>query len=262
MARLHERVPLLTFAALVALIITVDSLRGAVPPVVAFANMIFVWCAVQQLGFLMADGFFEKRSRSWLLGAVVSSNLLLGLVTGVAVYPGNMVVNLNPPNFCLLLLGISQVATLQLLHKGIRWIADLRWVQVVIAVTGGRRSMTVYLWHLPLLVGMSGLLLLTDVPQPFAGTAEWWWARIPVFFAVLTLLVPVVWLFGRLENRPTAASHARGPSRTAVVTAAVVVLVPLADAAFNGLTLALLGGGERRALPFRSSCLAGFRRRC
>ncbi|WP_309073900.1 acyltransferase [Paenarthrobacter sp.] len=241
MARLHERVPLLTFAVLVALIITVDSLRGAVP-VVAFANMIFVWCAVQQLGFLMADGFFEKRSRSWLLGAVVSSNLLLGLVTGVAVYPGNMVVNLNPPNFCLLLLGISQAATLQLLQKGIRWIADLRWVQVVIAVAG-RRSMTIYLWHLPLLVGMSGLLLLTDVPKPLAGTAEWWWARIPVFFAVLTLLVPVVWLFGRLENRPTAASHARGPSRTAVVTAAVVVLVPLADAAFNGLTLALLGGG-------------------
>jgi len=103
--------------------------------------------------------------------------------------------------------------------------------------------MTVYLWHLPLLVGMSGLLLLTDVPKPLAGTSEWWWARIPVFVAVVTLMVPVVWIFGRLENRPTAASHARGPSRTAVVTAAVVVLIPVADAAFNGLTLALLGGG-------------------
>ncbi|AFR27198.1 acyltransferase [Arthrobacter sp. Rue61a] len=241
MARLHERAPFLTFTALVALIITVDSLRGAIP-VLAFANMVFVWCAVQQLGFLMADGFFEKRSRGWLIGAVVSSNLLLGLVTGVAVYPGNMVVNLNPPNFCLLLLGISQTATLQLLQGGIRRIADVRWIQRVMAVAG-RRSMTVYLWHLPLLVGMSGLLLLTDVPKPLAGTPEWWWARIPVFFAVVTLMVPVVWIFGRLENRPTAASHARGPTRTAVVTAAVVVLIPVADAAFNGLTLALLGGG-------------------
>ncbi|MCT9871346.1 acyltransferase family protein [Paenarthrobacter aurescens] len=241
LARFHERAPLLTFGGLVALIITVDSLRGALP-VIAFANMIFVWCAVQQLGFLMADGFFEQRSRAWLVGAIVSSNLLLGVATGVAVYPGNMVVNINPPNLCLLLLGISQTATLQLVRKGLEGIAGVRWIQSLISVAG-HRSMTVYLWHLPLLVGMSGLLLLTDVPKPLAGTGEWWWARIPVFVAVITLLVPVVWLFGRLENRPTAASHARGPSRAAVVTAAVVVMVPVADAAFNGLTLALLGGG-------------------
>ncbi|MCP1411934.1 acyltransferase [Paenarthrobacter sp. A20] len=241
MARFHQRAPILTFAALVVLIVTVDSLRGTLP-VLAFSNLVFVWCAVQQLGFLMADGFFEQRSRTWLVGAVVSSNLLLGLVTGVAVYPGNMVVNINPPNLCLLLLGISQAASLQLLKNVIGWLAGVRWIQSMIAVAG-RRSMTVYLWHLPLLVGMSGLLLLTNVPKPLAGTAEWWWARIPVFFAVVSLLVPVVWLFGRLENRPTAASHARGPSRIAVVTAAVVVFIPVADAAFNGLTLALLGGG-------------------
>ncbi|SDX32510.1 Acyltransferase family protein [Arthrobacter sp. cf158] len=241
LARFHEQAPMLTFGGLVALIITVDSLRGALP-VLAFANMVFVWCAVQQLGFLMADGFFEHRSRAWLVGVIVSSNLLLGLVTGVAVYPGNMVVNINPPNLCLLLLGISQTATLQLLQRGIRWIAGVRWIQSIIAVAG-RRSMTVYLWHLPLLVGMSGLLLLTEIPKPWAGTAEWWWARIPVFLAVVTLLVPVVLILGRLEKRPTAASHARGPSRAAVVTAVVVVLIPVADAAFNGLTLALLGGG-------------------
>lgn len=241
MARLHQKSPFVVFGVLVAAIITVDSLRGAIP-VLAFTNMIFVWCAVQQLGFLMADGFFERRSRTWLVGAVVTSNLLLGLVTGVAVYPGNMVVNINPPNLCLLLLGISQTATLQLLQPAVRWVASARWVQTVMALAG-RRSMTIYLWHLPLLVGFSGLLLLTDLPIPDASTADWWWARIPVFAAVVTLLVPVVWLFGRLEERPTAASHARGPSRVAVVTAAVVVFVPVADAAFNGLTLSLLGGG-------------------
>lgn len=241
LARFHERAPLLTFGVLVAFIIAVDSLRGAIP-VLAFTNMIFVWCAVQQLGFFKADGFFEHRSRTWLVGAIICSNLLLGLVTGVAVYPGNMVVNINPPNLCLLLLGISQTATLQLLGPGLRWLADVRWIRAGIAVAG-RRSMTVYLWHLPLLVGMAGLLLLTDVPRPVAETAEWWWARIPVFIAVVALLVPVTMLFGRLEDRPMAASHARGPGRAAVVTAAVVVFIPVADAAFNGLTLALLGGG-------------------
>ncbi|MFJ5958385.1 acyltransferase [Paenarthrobacter sp. NPDC092416] len=241
MARFHERAPWLTFGVLVALIIAVDSLRGALP-LLAFTNMVFVWCAVQQLGFFAADGFFEHRSRTWLVGAITTSNLLLGIVTGVAVYPGNMVENINPPNFCLLLLGISQTATLQLLRPGLRWVAEVRWIRALVA-GAGRRSMTIYLWHLPLLVAMSGLLLLTDFPKPAAGTAEWWWARIPVFLAIIALLVPVVLLGGRLEERPTAASHARGRSRTAVVTAAVVVFIPVADAAFNGLTLALLGGG-------------------
>ncbi|MEV7605931.1 acyltransferase [Paenarthrobacter sp. NPDC089322] len=241
MARLHQRHPLVTFGALVALIIAVDSLRGAAP-VLAFTNMIFLWCAVQQLGFFMLDGYFEDRSRPWLLGVMVASNLLLGLVTGVGIYPGNMVVNINPPNLCLLLLAISQTAMLQLLLPGVRWLGGIRWVRTTIAVAG-RWSMTVYLWHLPLLVGMSALLLLTDFPKPSAGTGEWWWARIPVFCAVVGLLLPTVALLGHLEERPTAASHARGPSRTAVVTAAVVVFVPVADAAFNGLTLALLGGG-------------------
>lgn len=241
LARCHAAEPRLTFAALVALIITVDSLRGALP-VIAYLNLAFVWCAVQQLGFFIADGGFQHRTRTWLMGVVISSNLLLGLLTGVGIYPGNMVVNINPPNLCLLLLGVSQTATIQLLRGAITWLGGVTWVRTCIAVAG-RRSMTVYLWHLPLLVGMSAILLLTDFPKPSPETAEWWWGRIPVFLAVASLLVPVAVFLGRLEDRPTAASHARGPSRAAVVTAAVVVFVPVVDAALNGLTLALLGGG-------------------
>ena len=103
--------------------------------------------------------------------------------------------------------------------------------------------MTVYLWHLPLLAAMSGLLLLTDFPKPAAGTAEWWWARPLVLLGVIALLLPVLAAFGRLEERPTASVHTRGRPAAAVVTAAVVVFIPVADAAFNGLTLGLLGGG-------------------
>jgi hypothetical protein len=241
MARLHRLAPMLTFTALISLIITVDSLRGTVPAL-AFINMVFVWCAVQQLGFFMADGYFQQRSRTWLVAVIVGSNLVLGVVTGLGIYPGNMVVNINPPNLCLLLLGISQTATLQLLRTAIPRLASLGWIRSVIAVAG-RRAMTVYLWHLPVLVAMSGLLLLTDFPKPSPVTAEWWWARIPVFLAVVALMVPVTLVFGPLEERPTAASHARGPSRTAVATAGVVVFLPVIDAALNGLTLALLGGG-------------------
>ena len=103
--------------------------------------------------------------------------------------------------------------------------------------------MTVYLWHLPLLAAMSGVLLLTDFPQPAGGSAAWWWGRPLVLLAVVALLLPVLALFGRLEERPTAAGPSQSRPAAAVLTAAVAVFVPAADAALNGLTLGLLGGG-------------------
>ncbi|WP_082979068.1 acyltransferase family protein [Arthrobacter sp. B6] len=241
LSRCHDRAPWLTLSALAALVVAVDCFRGALP-LLAYANLVFLWCAVQQLGFLMADGHFARLSRSALVGLIGAANLLLGVVTGLGLYSGNMLENLNPPNLCLLLLGVSQAAFLQLARPGIGWVAGLRWVRAVVSVAG-RRSMTVYLWHLPLLVAMSGLLLLTDFPKPAAGTASWWWARPLVLVGVVGLLLPVIAAFGRLEERPTASAHTRGRPAGAVVTAAVVVFLPVADAAFNGLTLGLLGGG-------------------
>ena len=49
---------------------------------------------------------------------MVASNLLLGLLVLLGLYSGNMLVNLNPPNVTLLLLGISQAAALQLFRPG------------------------------------------------------------------------------------------------------------------------------------------------
>lgn len=241
LARFHHRAPWLTVAVLAALVVAVDCFRGALPEL-AYANLVFLWCAVQQLGFLMADGHLARLTRSGLVGIILAANLVLGLVTGLGLYSGNMLVNLNPPNLCLLLLGVSQAAALQLFRPGLGWVSGVRWVRAVVMVAG-RRSMTVYLWHLPLLVAMSGLLLLTDFPKPAAGTAEWWWARPLVLLGVVALLLPVLAAFGRLEDRPTASVHTRGRPAAAVVTAAVVVFIPVAEAALNGLTLGLLGGG-------------------
>ncbi|MGZ4659916.1 MAG: acyltransferase family protein, partial [Arthrobacter sp.] len=142
----------------------------------------------------------------------------------------------------LLLLGVSQAAALQLARPALSKAASAQWVRTVVGAAG-RRAMTVYLWHLPLLAAMSGLILLTDIPKPAAATAAWWWSRPIVLVGVIVLLLPVLALFGRLEERPAASVHARSRPALAVVTAGVVVFVPVADAALNGLTLALLGGG-------------------
>ncbi|GGH98550.1 acyltransferase [Arthrobacter liuii] len=240
LASLHARAPWLTFGLLAGLVVAVDCLRAALPEL-ANANLVFVWCTVQQLGFLAADGYFSRLSRSGLLGLAVAAHLLLGLVTGLGLYTGNMLVNLNPPNLSLVILGVSQLAVMELARPVLVPLAGVRWIARVLALAGSR-SLTVYLWHLPLLAGMSGLLLLAPIPKPGAGTPEWWWSRPVVVLALVLLLLPVVAAFGRLEERTTAAHAFR--SRPAVAGAAVVVVfIPVADAALNGLSLGLLAGG-------------------
>jgi fucose 4-O-acetylase-like acetyltransferase len=241
LVQLHGRAPWLTLLGLVALVVTVDCFRGAFPTL-AYINMVFVWCAVQQLGFFMADGLLDRWRGSQLLGLIAACNLVMVVLVVLGLYRDNMLVNLNPPNLSLVLLGVSQAAVLQLTRPLLNALAAVRWIRAVVAVAG-RHAMTVYLWHLPLLAAMTGLLLLTDIPKPASGTAEWWWSRPLVFLGVVLLLLPAVLLFGRLEEPPTPAMHSRGRASAAVVTAVVVVFVPVADAAVNGLTLGLLGGG-------------------
>jgi hypothetical protein len=241
LAVLHGRAPWLTLAGLTALVVTVDCLRGVLPPL-AYLNMVFVWCAVQQIGFIVADSRQLQPGRSALWGVMTASNALLGVLVLLGLYSGNMLVNLNPPNLPLLLLGISQAAALQLFRPVLGRIASLAWVRRFVGVAG-RRSMTVYLWHLPLLAAMSGMLLLTNFPQPAGGTAAWWWGRPLVLICVVALLLPVVALFGRLEERPTSYDPPARRPTAAVLLAAVAVFVPAVDAVFNGLTLGLLGGG-------------------
>jgi hypothetical protein len=241
LAALHARAPWLTFAGLTALVVTVDCLRGVLP-LLAYLNMLFLWCAVQQLGFIVADGPRLLPGRPAHLGIMVASNMLLGVIVLLGLYSGNMLVNLNPPNVTLLLLGISQAAALQLFRPGLSRIASVAGVRRMMGLAG-RRSMTVYLWHLPLLAAMSGVLLLTDFPQPAGGSAAWWWGRPLVLLGVIALLLPVVALFGRLEERPTASGPSPSRPAAAVLLAAVAVFVPAVNAALTGLTPGLLGGG-------------------
>lgn len=161
---LHRRAPWLTLLGLVALVVTVDCFRGAFPTL-AYINMVFVWCAAQQLGFFMADGWLDRWSRSQLVGLIAASNLLMLVLVVLGLYRDNMLVNLNPPNLSLFLLGISQAAVLQLSRPLLNALAEVRWIRAVMVVVG-RHAMTVYLWHLPLLAAMTGLLLLTDFPNP------------------------------------------------------------------------------------------------
>lgn len=76
----------------------------------------------------------------------------------------------------------------------------------------GSRLMTVYLWHLPMIMVLTGIALLLPFPMPAPGGAVWWWTRVPFLLLVLAL----VGAFGGTFSSPrrvSAASGSRTPPR-------------------------------------------------
>jgi hypothetical protein len=63
----------------------------------------------------------------------------------------------------------------------------------------GTRLMTIYLWHLPLIITLSGVALLIPGASPAPASSEWWMSR-PIFFLlVLAALFGLSFLVGRWE---------------------------------------------------------------
>ncbi|MFC7432655.1 MULTISPECIES: acyltransferase [unclassified Agrococcus] len=219
----HERRPAATLATLVALACATDAVRIAVDePLAGLPNVAFVWLAVQQLGFWMHDGWFAAR-RWWQLAAIVVATYgVLAVVVRVGDYSTNMLSNQFPPTVPLLLLGIAQACLLQLLHRPLTALMRLRPAQGVVLLLGSR-LMTVYLWHLPLIMVMIGVQLVLPFPLSTPGTAQWWLERIPAFLLVLAVVsllsIPLV-RFERVQALPDA------PSAWRTVVALVLFIAP------------------------------------
>ncbi len=136
-------------------------------------------------------------------------------------YPGNMLDNLYPPTFAIVALAVGQTCLMVLAHPALTRLMALRPVQVVVG-TVGSRMMTIYLWHVPVLALVIGLLLLTPLPTPAAGSPAWWWTRPVVFVIVVVMLALISAVFGRLE-RPSPDHH---PSDWATGLAAACMVIP------------------------------------
>jgi hypothetical protein len=116
--------------------------------------------------------------------------------------------NLNPPTVCLVVLGVAQLALFQLARPRIRaWARRADASRPISAV--GERAMTVYLWHMPVLVGLAGALLVANaafglaLPEPMSAG---WWATRPLWLSTAAVAVVCVTLvFARFERARRAA---------------------------------------------------------
>lgn len=133
--------------------------------------------------------------------------------------PGEMS-NMTPPTLCLLVLAIAQMAMAMLARDRVsRWLErPVPWAAVV---RFGSMAMTVYLWHLSVLVLAFLALFGLGIDPPVAGSGLWWLTRpfwllglLLVLFVIATLLAPLE--RGRTTTGGTAGrrSGLRGkPSR-------------------------------------------------
>ncbi|MCW2288986.1 acyltransferase-like protein [Leucobacter luti] len=212
--RAHERAPRCALAVLGGAVLLVDGVRFATGiDALGFANLLFVWLFVQQLGFWLADGRAPKlRLAGWAVAGIVALML-------IGASPVNLFEALNPPTAPLALLGVVQFAVFARLRPRLAQWAELPRVRTASDVINGT-AMTIYSWHMPVVVLLAGVLLGvepllaegTGTLLPVPLSAEWWASR-PLWLVAAGLAVAgVVALVARLERRPgtVAAGSASG----------------------------------------------------
>ncbi|MFF2051945.1 acyltransferase [Leifsonia sp. NPDC058194] len=207
---LHRRAPVTGVLVPAALALAVDIVRGATGvTAIGFANLLFVWLSVQQLGFWLATGWPGRASRRTLALVAAGACAFLVLLCAAGVYSLDMLANLNPPTCALLVLAVVQLAVFLLVAPALRAVADGPVVGRAVGWVSAR-AMTVYLWHMPVLIVLAGALLVSGAALPEPVSAEWWLSRPLWLAAVLAAVAGVVAATGRFEagSRGTA----RGPS--------------------------------------------------
>lgn len=240
MVRLHARAAVRTLGVLLLGAVIVDAARyGTGVTQLGYLNMVFVWLLVQQIGFWYADGWFTRRT--WwqlvLLAAVCYATLLP--LTTVGPYRTDMLVNLNPPTLPLVLLGLAQACLLRLARPALVKLMSTHAVRAVVFLVG-TRLMTIYLWHLPIIILLAGLALLVPGASPEPASPEWWWSRTLAYLLVLGILFALSLLVGRWEQPRDLGSAP--PIWVGAVAAALTFVPPfLVIEYFLDLWLAVVG---------------------
>ena len=219
---------------------------------VRWANYAFVWLAVHHMGYLWWDGRMAgARALPWALGGLAA---LFFLVT-VADYPvsmisvpGEEVSNSRPPTLALLGLGAFHAGiVLALEAPARRWLRRARPWTATVLVNG--TIMTLFLWHVTVLVLVVGLAyLLGGIGLGLAPNSGAWWATRPLWIALLFLILLVfVAGFGRFEQLARARSASLPPAWQSVAGAIAVC---------GGLAVLALGGiGAPGLLGIRTGAL-------
>jgi peptidoglycan/LPS O-acetylase OafA/YrhL len=262
-AAAHRRAPWMTITVMVATAVAVDAARNATDiDGLGFMNLAFVWLALQQLGFFFAEGRIDALSRRVRIMIGVSAVAVLGVTFVTGVYSPDLIANINPPTAALLLVGVAHTMLLSLLRDRVaRWSRLPLPGRFLTFVTP--RAMTIYLWHMPVLLVMAGasavFAMTTDIALPEPGSVGWWMTRPLWLVTVVTLTAGIAFLLAGIEARriPTPTRSAgRLFAASAVGTVAIVGLLVVGTTPVTALiAVVLLIASLRLARPRHSASL-------
>lgn len=238
--QLWERYGFASFWAFVVAAIGMDLLFFAAGQQwVGWSNYFWVWLAVHHLGFAWRDNRMGKPVTLLLYAAAGFVSLWALIRFGP--YPMAMVgspddglSNTLPPKVTLIALGVFQFGLLLAVENPMRRVlTNLRlWAATVLI---NSMIMTLYLWHITVMVVFVAVLFLAGGPglgiEP--GTTDWWWSRPVWILVLLTLLLPVALLLSPLERR-ARGKNAAVPAAARQILGAVMICLAIALLAMFG----------------------------
>jgi peptidoglycan/LPS O-acetylase OafA/YrhL len=226
-----QRFGLASFWLPVSAAVMVDALAfGHGLTALRWANYVFVWLAVHQLGWLWRSGRASAGTvaLAWLMGGLACLVFLVelsGYPVAMLTVPGADFSNTRPPTVALVALAAMQFGALMLLERPLRrWLdAEGPWTATVL-VNG--MIMTVFLWHSTvqtLVIGTAAWLGGIGLAlQP--GSAAWWLWRPAWLFVMLLALLPVVLVMMRFERGGRRGSRAAWPAGVLVAGSLLLCL--------------------------------------
>ena len=241
----YDRLGVGLVAVLLVAAAAVDAAVRAGVPLVGYANYALVWAVPVVLGFAWSDGSLDRRAVR--IGLPMAA--LVALVAAVAWlgYPVTMIRvaeagGPNVPVVTLALLGCVQAGIALALRGPVTaWLQRPGpWAAVVRVNTV---AMTVYLWHLTIMVLTIGVLSQTGSWWSVAPLSASWWLTRPLWLmALVVVLAPVVVGLVPVEHSvPPARPHGAGRMATVGMLAATATAAGAAAAMTVGGVLGAPG---------------------
>lgn len=196
-------------------------------PVLTLVNYLLVWSVPTVLGFGWADGALDRRIARLGLPVLALAGLTVAIVwfdqpvsmVGLAEQDTG---GPNVPGVTLALLGGVQTgAALAARARATAWLR--RPGPWAVVVRANSAAMTVYLWHLTVLVLVVGALSLTGPWWSVTPLTLAWWLTRPVWLGGLTLvLAPLVVVLAPIEHGvPDPRPRPHGTTATLGMVAAM-----------------------------------------
>lgn len=211
-----------------------------------WSNYVWVWLAVHHLGYAWRDGRFGAPPRLLLFAlaaiAALAALILIGPYPIAMVGSPDEVSNTLPPKITLLTLGVAQFSLLLTAEAPMRRALNKvgLWAATVLV---NSMIMTVYLWHMTILIAFVGLSWAVGGLgfQAEPASSAWWMLK-PLWLIVLyAVLLPLALALGPLERR-TLPKGAKTPPAALLVFGAILTCLGVALISLYGFGGAPVAG--------------------